>query len=156
MNGINNSAGRRAKLLCAGLLAACGAQAACAEEIHVKMLDTSGSGPLAFEPGFVKAKSGDTIIFEPTQKSGHSTVSLLVPPGAKPWSGSPDTTTRVQLDAEGVYLYACAAHKRMGMVGVILVGTPVNLAEAKKVAKETSSTFVMNKGRFDKELAEIK
>ena len=156
MNRIKNVAGRLVKLLCAGLIAAAGAQAACADEIRIKMLDTSNSGPLAFEPGFVKVNAGDTIVFEPTQKGGHSAVSLLVPPGAKAWSGAADKETRVKLDTEGVYLYACAAHKMMGMVGVVLVGRPVNLEEAKKIAKEASSKFVLNKDRFEKELALIK
>lgn len=149
-------AGRLGMLLCAGLIAAAGAQTVRADEVRIKMLDTSNSGPLAFEPGFVKVKTGDTIVFEPTQKGGHSAVSLLVPPGAQAWSGAADKETRVRLDTEGVYLYACAAHKMMGMVGVILVGEPINLEEAKKTAKETSSKFVLNKDRFEKELAQIK
>jgi len=143
-------------LLGAGLIAATLAPAAWADEIHIKMLDKSDSGPLAFAPGFVQAKVGDTIVFEPTQTGGHSTVSLLVPAGAQAWSGAPDKETRVTLSAEGIYLYACAAHKMMGMVGVIQVGKPVNLAEAKKAAKGESLRFVLNKDRFDKELAQIK
>ena len=50
----------------------------------------SDSGQLAFEPGFVKAQAGDTIVFDPTQKGGHSTYSLLVPPGAEAWFGAAD------------------------------------------------------------------
>jgi len=156
MNRTKNAASRLGKLLCAGLIAVAGAQTVQADEILIKMLDTSNSGPLAFEPGFVKVKAGDTIVFEPTQKGGHSPVSLLVPPGAQAWSGAADKETRVRLDTEGVYLYACAAHKMMGMVGVVLVGRPVNLEEAKKTAKEESSKFVLNKDRFEKELAQIK
>lgn len=144
------------RLLGAGLIAVALAPAAWADEIHIKMLDKSDSGPLAFEPGFVQAKVGDTIVFEPTQTGGHSAVSLLVPPGAKAWSGAPDKETQVTLSAEGIYLYACAAHKMMGMVGVIQVGKPVNLEAATKVAKGESLRFVLNKDRFDKELAQIK
>ena len=155
MNRIKKAAGLLGKLLCTVAIGA-GAQALHAEEIHIKMLDSSGSGQLVFEPGFVTASAGDTLVFEPTQKGGHSTVSMLVPAGAKAWSGTPDKETRVKLDAEGVYLYACAAHKMMGMVGVVQVGKPVNLAEARKVAQQESAKFVLNKDRFDKELARIK
>ena len=155
MNSTRCATGRLVRLLCAGLMAFAGSQAAQAAEIRIKMLDSSASGPLAFEPGFVKANPGDTVVFEPTQKGGHNAVSLLVPPGAKAWSGATDKETRVKLDKEGIYLYACAAHKRMGMVGVVQVGKPVNLEEAKKVAKEASSGFVLNKDRLEKELARI-
>lgn len=102
MNRIKSAAGQFSTLLYAGLIAAAGAQAVRADEIRIKMLDTSDSGPLAFEPGFVQAQAGDTIAFEPTKKGGHSAVSLLVPPGAQAWSGAPDKEMRVKLDADGV------------------------------------------------------
>ncbi|MBX3687314.1 MAG: pseudoazurin [Rhodocyclaceae bacterium] len=155
MKGIRHASRGVGTLLCATLLASAGMQGARAEEIHIKMLDRSGSGPLAFEPGFVKANPGDVLVFEPAQKGGHSTVSLLVPPGAQAWSGVADRETRAPLDAEGVYLYACAAHKMMGMVGVVQVGKAVNLEQAKSVAAKESARFVLNKDRFDKELAQI-
>jgi pseudoazurin len=142
--------------LCIALVACAALQAAKADEIRIKMLDTAASGPLAFEPGFVKAKVGDTIVFEPMPKGGHSSVSLLVPAGAHAWSGAVDKETRVTLDTEGIYLYACAAHKRMGMVGVIQVGKPVNLEEANSAAAAESAKFVMNKDRFERELAQVK
>lgn len=147
---------RVGRFLLAGLILAAGVQAVQADEIRIKMLDMSASGPLAFEPSFLKARVGDTVIFEPTQKGGHSTVSLLVPPGAQAWSGVADKETRVTLSKEGVYLYACTAHKMMGMVGVIQAGNPVDLEAARQVAAQEASKFVMNKDRFEKELAQIK
>ena len=155
MNTIRSAAVGIGKLLCAALFATTSAQAAFAAEIHIKMLDKSDSGPLSFEPGFVKANSGDTLVFDPVQMGGHSSVSVLVPPGAQAWTGAPDKETRVTLDAEGVYLYVCAAHKMMGMAGVVLVGNPVNLQEAKAAAETESSKFVLNKDRFEKALAQI-
>ena len=150
------AAGRLAGLLCAGLMMAAAARVAFADEIRIKMLDKSDSGALAFEPGFVKVNPGDTIVFEPTQRGGHSSVSLLVPPGAQAWSGAPDKEVRVRLDTEGVYLYECAAHKMMGMAGVIVVGKPVNLDEAKRVAKAESAKFLLNKDRLEMELGQIR
>ncbi len=156
MNKPKSTASRLARLSCMAFIAAICSAAAQADEIRIKMLDTSSSGPLAFEPDFVKVRPGDTIVFEPTQKGGHSAVSLLTPPGAKAWTGSVDKETRVRLDREGIYLYACAAHKRMGMVGVIQVGEPDNLAEATNAAREESSRFLLNKDRFERELAQVK
>ena len=43
----------------------------------------------------------------------------------------------------------------MGMVGVVQVGKAVNLEQAKSVAAKESARFVLNKDRFDKELAQI-
>lgn len=125
-----------------------------AADLQIKELDSSKEGPMAFEPGFVKAKVGDTIIFVPVNK-GHDSSSLLVPPGANPWKGTFDKETRVKLTKEGVYLFACDAHKTMGMVGVIQVGMAVNLTEAKKKAEEESAKIFLNKDRFSKALAKV-
>ena len=94
-----------------------------AEEIHIKMLDRSGSGPLAFEPGFVKANPGDVLVFEPAQKGGHSTVALLVPPGRRPGPARP-TGKPVSPGCRGVHLYACAAHKMMGWLASSKLARP--------------------------------
>ena len=76
-----------------------------AEEIHIKMLDRSGSGPPAFEPGFVKGKPRRRAGQNP-QKGGHSTVALLVPPRAGPESGVADRKPASPWDAEGLPLRA--------------------------------------------------
>jgi hypothetical protein len=44
----------------------------------------------------------------------------------------------------------------MAMVGVIQVGNPTNLADAKKGAADLAKAFVMNKDRLDKYLAQVK
>jgi pseudoazurin len=119
------------------------------------MVDTSKDGPLAFDPLFVTAKVGDTLVFTPESK-GHTTQSLLVPEGAKPWKNGYDSLTRITLEKEGIYLYGCEAHLRMGMVGVVQVGQPVNLDAAKKAAAATGAQFVMNKDRFVNALARVR
>lgn len=144
------SAGRVLALSCT-----LGAGGAHAEDFVVRMLDVSPDGPLAFEPGFVKAKVGDTLVFSPSSK-GHTTESLFIPDGAKPWKSGYDTETRITLEKEGVYLYGCEAHLRMGMVGVVQVGQPVNLDLATAFAKAESAHFVMNKDRLSKELARVR
>ncbi|MCB1933184.1 MAG: pseudoazurin [Candidatus Accumulibacter sp.] len=144
------TAGRVLALLC--MLGAGGAHA---EEITVRMLDVSADGPLAFDPGFVKATLGDTLVFSPSSK-GHTTESLLIPDGAKPWKSGYDSETRITFEKEGVYLYGCEAHLRMGMVGVVQVGQPVNLDAAKAFAKAESAHFVMNRDRLMRELARVR
>ena len=63
---------------------------------------------------------------------------------------------KVKAEKEGVYLYYGEPHKPMGMVGVIQAGKPVNLAEAKVVAKKEQAGFALGKDRFDKALALVK
>lgn len=132
------------------------APAAHAAEHVVKMLNNGKDGAMVFEPAFVKAAVGDTVVFAPTEKAAHNSASLLLPAGAKAWKGAPDAEVRVKLDKEGLYLYACEPHKVMGMVGVIQAGKPVNLAEAKAAASKEQASFALGKDRFDKALAQAK
>jgi len=131
--------------------------AATAADVTVKML-TNGPDKtmLVFDPMFVKVKVGDSVTFEPLQKAGHTSVSLLAPEGAKPWKAAADTEIKVKIDKEGVYLVECDLHKAMGMVAVVQAGKPVNLAEAKKKATEEEAKMLSNKDRFDKLLAMVK
>ena len=111
---------------------------------------------MVFEPSYVKAAVGDTIVFQSTEKGAHQSMSLLVPTGAKTWNGPMDADFKVKVEKEGVYLYSCLPHKAMGMVGVIQVGQPTNLAEAKAAATKEQAGFAMNKTRFDMALAKVK
>jgi pseudoazurin len=141
-------------LLC--LLAVMSAAAA-AKDIQVKMMTNGPNGQmLVFDPDFIKAKVGDTVTFLPMQKAGHTSISLLVPDGAKPWRAAPDTQISVKIEKQGVYLVQCDVHKSLGMVAVIQAGKAVNLAEAKKAAADFAGKQLQNKDRFEKLLAQVK
>lgn len=128
-----------------------------AHDLTVKMLTKGPNGTqYVFDPMFVKAKVGDTVNFEPVDKNGHTSISILVPPGAKPWKADPNADIKVKLDKPGVYLVECAVHKVMGMVAVLQVGKPVNLADAKAKATQESAGMALNKDRFEKLLAMVK
>jgi len=130
---------------------------ATAKDYKVKMLTNGPNGTmLVFDPMFLKVNVGDTVTFEPLQKAGHTSISLLVPEGAKPWKAAADTEISVKIEKPGVYLVECDLHKNMGMVAVLQAGKPVNLAEAKKKAAEEEAKMLANKDRFDKLLAEVK
>jgi len=145
---------QRLLLLC--LLATISAAAA-AKDVQVKMLTNGPNGQmLVFDPDFIKANVGDTVTFLPLQKAGHTSISLLVPEGAKTWKANPDTQITVKIEKPGVYLVQCDVHKTLGMVAVIQAGKPVNLAEAKKAAADFSAKMLQNKDRFDKLLAQVK
>jgi len=139
-------------VLLSGLLPLAGAA-----EFTVTML-TNGPNKtqLVFDPMYVKANVGDTIVFKPVDTMGHTSMSVFTPVGATPWKAIPNTEFKVKLEKEGVYLVECDIHKLLGMAMVIQAGKPVNLADAKKKAAEESKKFATNKDRFEKLLAMVK
>ena len=143
----------RATPVALALLAGLAHRPGLAAEHVVHMLNTGKDGAMVFEPAYLKAAVGDTVVFKPTQKGAHNSASLLLPAGAKAWKSAPDAELKVTLDKEGVYLYACEPHKVMGMVGVLQAGKPLNLAEAKAAAAKEQAAFAMGKDRYDKALA---
>lgn len=130
-------------------------QFALAATHEIKMLNNGKDGIMAFEPAFLKANKGDTIKFVPTD-AAHDVASVSIPKGAKPFVGAVGKAVTIKVTEEGVYFYECKAHIPMAMVGVIQVGKPTNLPEVKKAAAELSKSFVMQKDRLDKILAQVK
>ncbi|MDX9730518.1 MAG: pseudoazurin [Bdellovibrionales bacterium] len=138
-----------------GLAVLGGAKEASAATHEVKMLNAGKEGVMVFEPAFLKVNKGDTIKFLPTNPA-HDVASVSVPKGAKGWTGKVNEAVTITVTEEGVYVYECKAHIAMAMVGLIQVGKPTNLAEAKTAAAEVAKKFVMNKDRFDKYFAQVK
>jgi len=115
-----------------GVLAMTGG--AFAADHEVQMLNKGDKGVMVFQPDFVVAAPGDTVTFVPTDKSHNAeTIKGMIPEGADSFKGAMNTPVTVQLDAEGVYGVKCTPHYGMGMVALIVVGSPVNLEEAKAV-----------------------
>lgn len=110
------------------------AGAANAEEHVVQMLNKGEKGSMVFQPAFVRAAPGDTIKFVPTDKS-HNAESIkgMIPDGAEAFKGKTNAEIAVTVTQEGVYGVKCAPHYGMGMVALIVVGKPVNLAAAEAV-----------------------
>lgn len=106
-----------------------------AEEFRIKMLNKGDAGAMVFEPDFVQANPGDTIIFEPTDK-GHNAESIadMWPAGADTFKSGMNVEFSVTLAQEGLYGIKCTPHWGMGMVALIQIGEPVNLAEVQAVA----------------------
>lgn len=110
------------------------AGAAQAADHQIQMLNKGEKGVMVFQPDFVQAAPGDTVTFVPTDK-GHDVQSIwgMIPDGAKIFRGKASEQITVTLDKEGVYGVKCAPHYGMGMVALIVVGKPVNLAKAATV-----------------------
>ena len=118
--------------------------AAGAAEIEVKMLDKGTEGVMVFEPALVKIAPGDTVKFIATNK-GHNaeTIKGMLPEGAEPFVGKVNQEIAVTFDKPGVYGVKCLPHYAMGMVGLVVVGTPANQTEAMAVVHPGKAKQVM-------------
>lgn len=141
-------------ILSSVVLFAAALPAGAAEHI-VKMLNNGPAGQMVFEPAFVKADVGDTVVFTPAEPGLHNTHAILTPEGAQGWTSEPDTELRVTLETEGVYLYVCQPHIVFGMVGVIQAGEAVNKEAAAAAVAEASAQIAMNPERFNEAFASV-
>ena len=107
---------------------------AAAAEVEIKMLDKGTEGVMVFEPALVKIEPGDTVKFVAANK-GHNVESIktMIPADAAPFAGKMNEDATVSFDKPGVYGVKCLPHYAMGMVALIVVGTPSNLDEARAV-----------------------
>ncbi|HLT78705.1 MAG TPA: pseudoazurin [Ferrovibrio sp.] len=106
-----------------------------AAEFEVKMLDKGQKGVMVFEPALVKAAPGDKVTFVPTNK-GHNveTIDGMLPAGVAPVVGKYNETISITFDKPGVYGFKCKPHYGMGMVAMVVVGSPENENEARAVS----------------------
>ena len=121
--------------------------AANAAEHQVKMLNKGAEGIMVFEPNVVKVAPGDSVHFVAADK-GHNVESIdgMIPEGAAPFKGEMNKDVTVTLDKPGVYGFKCKPHYGMGMVGLIVVGEPVN---------KTAAAAVEQKGKAKKKFEDL-
>lgn len=121
-----------AAALSAQVLIAATAEAATHE---VKMLNQGPGGTtMVFEPAMLTIAPGDTVRFIPTDKSHNAeAIKGMLPEGVEPFTGKMNEEITVTFDQPGLYGFKCKPHYAMGMVGVIVVGDPVNVEQAKAV-----------------------
>lgn len=126
-----------------------------AKDYTVKELNSGAGGTFVFEPNFLHIQPGDSVHFVATD-AGHDSQSYLVPKGAESWKSEVSKDITVKFTKDGVYLYECNPHHLFGMLGVIEVGRPVNKAEAEKAAKSMEAQQLMNKGRLEKLMRDVR
>lgn len=121
-------------------------QFANAADHQVRMLNQGADGMMQFDPQLLRVSPGDTVHFEATDQ-GHNVQSIdgMIPPGAKAFSGEIGQDLAVTLTVPGVYGYRCAPHGTLGMVGLIVVGSPANEAQAKAAAMPGMAGRVFSK-----------
>lgn len=125
---------RSVLILCAAALIASVATPASAAERVIKMLNKGSAGTMVFEPAFAKIAPGDTVHFVATDKS-HNAESIpgMLPAGAAAFKGKMNQDVVVKFTKPGVYGVKCLPHYPLGMIALIEVGKPGNLAQAKAV-----------------------
>ena len=107
---------------------------ASAEEHVVTMLNKGEKGSMVFQPAYVKAAPGDTVKFVPTDKSHNAeTIKGMLPDGGTTFLGKMNEDVAVKFDQAGIYGVKCAPHYAMGMVAMVVVGTPANEEQAKAI-----------------------
>ena len=123
---------------------------AVAAEIEVKMLNKGAEGAMVFEPALVKIAPGDTVRFVATDK-GHNAESIkgMLPADATPFVGKNGEDVAVTFDKAGIYGVKCLPHYGMGMVAMVVVGTPANIEQARTVPQPGKAKQVMA-GLFDR------
>jgi pseudoazurin len=120
-----------------------------AEDYEIRAVTHRGYESMFFEPGFLAIQPGDRVTFLVSDLD-HQPQSVFAPAGADHWQAEKGQTTTVTFEREGVYIFDCAYHNVMGMAGVVLVGRPVNLEEARAFFEAyRERTFAMNKDRLD-------
>ena len=117
------------------LMSMVASHAARAAEVVVDMLsrDASTNTSNLFKPGLVRINKGDTVKWVAKQ-SGHnvSFIEGAVPVGVAPFTSPTGKDATFKFNKPGVYLYKCAPHVGLGMVGLVVVGNDKsNLAAAK-------------------------
>jgi pseudoazurin len=116
------------------IMAPLSAQAA---EHEVKMLNKGAAGIMVFEPAVVTIAPGDTVHFVAADK-GHNVESIegMLPDGAQPFKSEMNHDLTVTFDQPGVYGIKCKPHYGMGMIGLVVVGEPVNKAQAAAIEQK--------------------
>lgn len=130
--------------------------AAGAAEHVVEMKNMGADGTMVFEPAVVKAAVGDTVRFVATDMAHNSeSIDGLIPAGAAGWKGNMNQEVTVTLDTEGVYVYQCAPHAALAMIGVIVAGEATNMEQIEANIGSLRGRVMMSQDRIDKYLGEI-
>jgi pseudoazurin len=97
-------------------------------EIEVKAFNRAAAEFFVFSPDLVRIAPGDTISFVAADK-GHEVQSVpgMIPEGAESFDSKMSQDIKVVFTVPGVYVIACKPHMALGMVGLVVVGNPVNL-----------------------------
>ena len=106
---------------------------------------------MVFEPSYVAAQPGDTILFLATDP-GHNAAAIegMLPEGVETFESEMGEDFSLVVEAEGLYGIKCTPHYAMGMVALIQVGEAVNLEAVQAVPMRGKA-----EDRFAEALAQV-
>jgi pseudoazurin len=108
------------------------ASPAAGKEWRVAMVNHGANGTMDFTPAFLRIAPGDTVRFVAQDKSHNAeSVPELTPAGGTLFKGQLNQDVVVKFARPGLYGYKCQPHYAMGMVGLVEVGKPLNMAPFK-------------------------
>ena len=104
------------------------------EQATVEMTMVSKTQPV-FDPEITWVKPGGSVTWKNVDEDPHTTTAFApsndkpqrIPDGADGWDSGilkTDQTFTQTFDNAGVYQYYCTPHESLGMVGIVVVGTP--------------------------------
>ncbi len=135
----------------AAALVSVSGRASASVDHQVSMLNKGAKGAMVFEPDLIVASPGDTVTFVPTDKTHNAeSIAGMLPEGAESFKGKINEKITITVEAEGVYGIKCMPHYAMGMIALVVVGSPTNLEEAKAVRHPGQA-----KKRFEAVFAEV-
>ena len=107
-----------------------------AEDTTVEMLNKRDDGAkMVYSEDISRIDVGDSITWLPTSK-GHNVEFIAGPDGwDAPKKSKLSKEVTITFDTPGVYLYQCTPHKSMGMIAIVVVGTPT-YSEAEDTLKD--------------------
>ena len=118
----------------------------CSAQVYAQQIHVINAEARIFNPDVIYVKPGDNVRF--VNMTSHDAVSInqvplpdgqvyegMLPEGAEGWKSKMGNDFTLQMDIEGVYPYVCIPHIGFGMVGVIVVGEPVNVDAAMDAAR---------------------
>ncbi len=144
---------KRTLALTAALALALGVASAQAASYTTKEVNTGPQGADAFDPGFIKMQPGDTVHVV-SQDLGHNLESIegMIPAGAPSVRVPMGKPADIKLTVPGVYVFRCVPHYGMGMVLVVQVGSPTNLAQVQAAAAKAPP---LARRRIQDDLAQV-
>ena len=122
---------------------------AAAAEHEIQAIRQRDHELMFFEPAFLRVEPGDRVTFV-VDDLDHQPRSVYTPAGARPWEAEQGQSIAVSLDVPGVYIFECAFHNVMGMVGVLVVGEPHDRDDARAFFKRyRADTIRINRDRLE-------
>jgi len=124
----------------AAVTASLGPTTATAAETQIQMLNKSSIGRFVYLPQLIRIAPGDSVNFVATHK-GHNAVSIdgMLPPNAEAIRVPFNKTATLSLTEPGIYGVKCTPHVGLGMVALIVVGTPTDTDAIKNASSKLPS-----------------